>query len=457
MPKALPELRKLARSIARRQATVCVVGLGQIGLITAIMISSSGFKTFGAEINESLVRRLKEGKTEMLEPGIEQALQREVRSGRLVPTTAGDEATRGSNIVVVCVQTPLVEGHPNLSFLRESCATVGKTLTPGKLVSIESSIPPGTIEDIVAPLLRDSSGLRCGLDFWLAHCPERLIPGQALREFARNSRIIGGYDETSREVASKFYERITKGQLILTDSRTAEVVKLAENASRDVEIAFANELAMICERIGVSAQDVIEFANSHPRVKILKPGPGVGGPCLPKDPYLLISSARGGFDSRIMRAARAVNDSMPRHVVELIREGLTEAGTNMQGAKVAILGMAYKGNISDTRESPAKEIVKLLIGEGVRVVTFDPHVKESFGVKRAETLHEALRSMNCAAVLVEHDEFRHLNLKQMASQMTPNPVLIDAIEFVSSKNARKAGFIFRALGDGRNHSATKIK
>ena len=253
-------------------------------------------------------------------------------------------------------------------------------------------------------------------------------------------------------MASRFYGNITKGQLLVTDSRTAEVAKLAENAARDVDIAFANELALICERLGVDISRVISLTNSHPRVKILQPGPGVGGPCLPKDPFLLTFFAEAmGFRPKLVRAAREINDAMPEHVLELVLEGLSAAGKEAASCKIGVLGTTYKADVRDTRESPARFVVRGLIGMRARVVAFDPYVDETFGARRAQTIRAAAEGADCVVILADHEEFRRLRLHALVRAMKSKPVLVDSRRIVDPEAAIEAGFIFKGTGYGLAH------
>jgi len=312
------------------------------------------------------------------------------------------------------------------------------------LVIISSTVPPGTLLGKVKPKLESLSGLSVETEFYLAYAPERIAPGKALKEFVESPRLVGGIGPNSTKIASELFKTVCK-TVIETDAVTAEVAKLAENTFRDVNIAFANQLALICEHYGVDVTEVIKLANTHPRVNIHMPGPGVGGPCLTKDPYLLINKIKP-TDYDIIRTARKINDSMPKHVIELTLQALKNVRKEVKNSKIAILGTAYKGDVDDSRNSPSKQIIYELIRLGAKVVVYDPYCKESFGAKKASSLYEGVKDADCILILTDHTEFKNLHLKEIKALMNEKPVIVDGRRIVNPYEAKGLGFIYYGIG-----------
>ena len=369
-------------NIQNTSKTCVVVGLGYIGLPTAAVIASSGVKVVGVDINEKIVRAVARGKCKSVEPGLAELVGEVVASGQLKAQTG---MPRG-DVFIIAVPTPFEGGYkPDLSFVRAAARSIAPVLAKGNLVVVESTIPVGATEQ-VAGWLRD---MRPDLTFserdasiahkpnvYVAHSPERILPGQMLTELVRNDRVIGGVCEGAAKLARDFYKRFVAGDVVATDARTAELCKLTENAFRDVNIAFANELAQVCEETQVDVWELIQHANRHPRVKILKPGPGVGGHCIAVDPWFLVSAL--SEKTRLMREARWINNERPRQVVRQVLAAVAKA----KPKSVACFGLSYKADVDDMRESPAVEIVASLAKElqlhapDVKLLVTDPHITE---------------------------------------------------------------------------------
>jgi UDP-N-acetyl-D-mannosaminuronic acid dehydrogenase len=379
------------------------------------------------------------------EPGLAALLEKVVRNKTL---TVSAETPESCDVFIVAVQTPLAtERSADLSPLERACSDIGKRLSPGKLVVIECTVAPGTTATKIASLLESISGLRCGQEFWLAHCPERISPGNALQEFSANPRAIGGYDATSCTVALELYKTVIKSGLKTCDCTTAETVKCAENAFRDVNIAFANELAMVCEKLGIDAAEVIGLANDHPRVKVHQPGCGVGGHCLTKDSLLLLEPAeKQGFRSRVIRNSRELNQHMPRHTVELAVSGMRQLSKDIRGAKIAVLGVTYKKDVNDVRNAPSEEIIRILGSLGAHVVVFDPFSKEGFGAEVARTLNDALENADCLILATDHSVFDKLDLRVVRSKMRDHPLIVDGRLFFNPDRVTSLGFSYAGIG-----------
>ncbi len=415
---------------------ICVLGLGYIGLPTASVLAIHGFKVIGVDVNEKVITKVKNGEPHIKEPGLRTMVEAAIGSGNLLPRLEPEEA----DAFIIAVPTPVTNKKTaDMSFVESAASSIAPLLRAGNLVVLESTSPPGTTEELLVPMLA-SSGLKIGEELYVAHCPERVLPGRILKELVENDRIIGGINPKSAEKARELYSAFVEGKIYLTDVTTAEMVKLIENTYRDVNIALANELAIICEKLGISAWEVIELANKHPRVNLHKPGPGVGGHCLPVDPWFIVE--RFPDKARLIRTSREINDQQPKHVFELIKE----VTKGIKEPKVTILGVAYKGNIDDTRESPAVTLVRLLQEAGYKIGVYDPHV-EQFEVQPS-SLEEAFKGSDCAVVLAEHDEFSYFDPQKCGILMRTS-YIIDTKELLDLAKWEKVGFHTRLLGSGR--------
>ncbi|MFC1937650.1 nucleotide sugar dehydrogenase [Chloroflexota bacterium] len=416
---------------------VCVLGLGYIGLPTACLIATQGYQVIGVDTNDKVVARVNRGEVPFKEPELEELLQKSLQSGKLTAKTEPDVA----DVFLIAVPTSLdaKTKTADLGYVRQAANSFAHYLRRGNLVIVESTVSPGTSERVVLPIL-ESSGLKGGKDFYLAHCPERAIPGNTIYEMTNNDRIIGAMDGKSAEMAKKLYGSFVKGQIYGTDLRTAEIIKLMENTHRDINIALANEFAKIAEESAVDIWEAIDLANRHPRVNILKPGPGVGGHCLAIDPWFLTEHSA---KSRIIGVARDINDSMPYHVLDLVKQ-LIE-GT--KDANITVLGVAYKGNVSDTRETPALRFIELAKKQGYKVKLHDPWV-ERFDYELC-SLDEAVRGSNCLVLITDHRQFRQLDPQRIASLMKDRN-LVDTRNFLGHQKWQEAGFKLRVLGNGRD-------
>ena len=435
----------LIRRIEEKSAEIAVVGLGYVGLPTAAVLAGKGFSVLGADINPRVVRAVNSGTSPISEPGLEKLVKRVVAEGRLRAVPSATEAAKESDVVIVVVQTPIdEEKRPALRVLKSALRDVSKALKRGHLIIIESTIPPGTTRDVIAPILEES-GLRAGEDFLLAYSPERAIPTRTLAEIQSNARIVGGINEESTRAAAALYRCITSGEVYEESVEVVEVVKLMENTFRDVNIALANELALLCGAMGVDVIKAIDLANKHPRVNIHFPGAGVGGHCLPKDPYFLINEAKKrGLELKVIEAARERNDSMPHHVLSKIEEALR--GKSIHSAKVAVLGIAYKGNTDDVRLSPAEPVIKSLMERGVNVISHDPHARHDFGGRFSNDLKEVIAGADVLVILTDHDEYRRLSLTEIRPMLKKDAVVIDGRRILAKEEVERAGLRYFGVG-----------
>ena len=331
-----------------------------------------------------------------------------------------------------------------MSFLRKSIEHLAIHMDNDKLIVIESTIPPRTMREFIIPTLEQLTGKKAGVNFLISFCPERITPGNTLYEFGNNPRIIGADDEASYLASLSLFRNLTKGGLHRADTTTAEISKLAENTYRDINIAVANELAIICEHADVDVMDVIRIANTHPRVNIHKPGPGVGGPCLTKDPYLLIT--KNPFQRSIVKIARSINDSMPTHVVEVVVKAIKSnksTGKRMKNLNVAILGVSYKADVSDTRYSPTEGIIIGLRAKGFSNITVhDPYSDRSYGAKYSSDLGSILSQADCVIIATGHSLYSSLR----AHDFKTDCILMDAARILSWKEFTNTEITYLALG-----------
>lgn len=443
-------MEDLEKRIKEKKAVIGIIGLGYVGLPLACLFAEKGYDVIGADIKPETVEQINKGISPISEPGINELLYKVVSNRKMKATTDSGSVARDSDVLFVVVQTPIdKDKNPDLTAFTSAYENISQNLTKGKLIISESTVPPGTMKNVAVPKL-EKSGLKAGADFYLAYSPERAIPTKTLAEIQTNGRIVGGVNEESAKLAALLYTKITSGEVSADSIETAEMVKVVENAFRDVNIAFANEIALLCEKMGINASKVIKLANKHPRVNILEPGPGVGGHCIPKDPYLLIHAAKtAGFDLSLISQARKINEAMPTHVIKMIEQSLKEVNQDMKTAKVAILGIAYKGNTDDSRNSPAEPIVKSLMDSKCNVISHDPYAKHDFGGKFSNDLIEVVKDSDCLVFMADHDVYRKLDLCELKSAIKKPCVLVDTRRLFESRQVMDAGMGYAALGTTR--------
>jgi UDP-N-acetyl-D-mannosaminuronic acid dehydrogenase len=424
---------------------ICVLGLGYIGLPTASTFATQGLKVVGVDINPQVIDTLRNGGLHIHEPGLRTLVQAALVSGNLTIAGAPVEA----DAFIVAVPTPFYENKKaDMSFVISAAEAILPVLRRGNLVVLESTSPPRTTVDLIAPIL-ERSGLKAGADFHLAYTPERVLPGQILRELIENARVIGGIDRASAEAGRELYGLFVRGEIILTDATTAEMVKLMENTYRDINIAAANEFSRLAERFGIDVWEAIQIANLHPRVKILKPGPGVGGHCIGVDPWFLVEAAPDL--AQLIATARQVNDAQPEFVVKLIRRalGVEEITAGLAGKRITLLGLSYKPDVDDLRESPAIEIANRLVEAGAAVSAYEPYKPDAEipAVYVTASLEAALRNAAVLALLVPHSPLLSLEPGQVAA-LTSARVVVDAVNGFSAEAWEAAGFKVFRLGVG---------
>ncbi|MFC1770872.1 UDP-N-acetyl-D-mannosamine dehydrogenase [Candidatus Margulisiibacteriota bacterium] len=384
----------------KRFDKVCVLGLGYIGLPTASLLATKGYDVVGVDISKKVVDTINKGEIHIVEPDLDILVKSAVQSGKLRATLNPEKA----DVFFICVPTPFKENHvPDISYVEKATNSIVDFVKKGNLIILESTSPPKTTEKVAAILKK--SGLNVDKDLYIVHAPERVLPGNILHEAIYNDRIIGGINSESAEVCDEFYKTFVKGPIFLTNAVTAELAKLCENSYRDVNIAFANELSLIADKLEIDVWELINLANKHPRVNILNPGPGVGGHCIAVDPWFIVDSAPE--QAQLIKLARKINDTKPEIVVEKVKQ----VAKKFHKPVIACLGLAYKPDIDDLRESPAIKIVEKLIGlELGEILACEPNVEEVLirDIK-ISSLEEALDQADIVVVLVAHSVFTNID------------------------------------------------
>lgn len=419
---------------------VCILGLGYIGLPTAAMFANNGVQVIGVDINDHIINTINQGGIHIKEAGLAEAVQKAFQSGNLRAALKPEQA----DAFIIAVPTPFyADKKADMRAVTSAAESIVPHLRKDNLVVLESTSPPLTTVNLVQPIL-EKSGLKAGQDFLLAYSPERVLPGQILNELVNNARVIGGINPQSAQAGRDLYAVFVKGEIVLTDATTAEMVKLMENTYRDVNIAIANEFSRLADRFGINIWEAISIANRHPRVKILNPGPGVGGHCISVDPWFLVEAAPDL--TPLILASRKVNDAQPHYVVDLVNRA---AGNNLSGKKIALLGLSYKPDVDDLRESPAIEVACLLEQAGAHVKAFEPYKPEEqfSGFSTVTSLDDALAGADIVVLLVGHKQFRELDARTVA-ELTPARVVVDAVNGWSGKNWDEPGFKFFRIGVG---------
>ncbi|MDO9122494.1 MAG: UDP-N-acetyl-D-mannosamine dehydrogenase [Anaerolineaceae bacterium] len=427
--------------------SICVIGLGYIGLPTASTFASHGVKVTGVDNNLDVVKSLQSGKVHIFEPGLNEVVHDAIQSGNLNIS----QKTVAADAFIIAVPTPFQDGKKaDMHFVDAAAESIVPVLRKGNLVVLESTSPPLTTRERVLPIL-EKSGLKAGQDFLLAYSPERVLPGKIMDELIHNSRVIGGIDQASAEAGRDLYRVFVEGEIFTTDSTTSEMVKLMENTYRDINIAIANEFSRLADRLGVDVWEAISIANKHPRVKILNPGPGVGGHCISVDPWFLVEKAPD--ITPLINTARNVNDQQPNFVISLAKRALGD----LKNKKIAVLGLAFKPDVDDLRESPAVEVAEKLHKAGAEVMACEPY-KPDFkldGITVSASLEETVKLADAVMFLVGHTQFKSISPSEL-QKLTSSKIIIDCVDTLNWQNSEKrqlwldAGFTVYRLGDRKN-------
>jgi len=412
---------------------ICVIGLGYIGLPTASILANNGYDVLGIDINDKVIDKLKNGSPHIEEPELRGIFISAINSGKLRVSKEIEK----SDVFIISVPTPLnKENKADLSYVESASMEISKCIEKGNLVILESTSPPNTTEDLVGGIIQSSRGLKPGIDYFLSFCPERVLPGKIIYELINNSRIIGGINQQSAIKAKEIYSSFVKGDIYLTDLKTAEFVKLAENTYRDVNLAFSNELSLICSDYHINIWDVLKFANMHPRVDILNPGPGVGGHCIPIDPWFILQNIKRR-DTLIERC-RKINREMPiiiaRRIAELIK--------HIPNPRATLFGASYKENVGDTRESPTLPIIEELKNKKIKVSVYDPLV-EDFKYELSN-LEDSLKNSDILVLLAGHNLYNNIDLKYISGLMRTKNIF-DTRNFFDKEKITGFGFKYFSI------------
>jgi len=421
--------------------SICVIGLGYIGLPTASMFASRGIKVTGVDNNPEVVKSLQSGRVHIYEPGLNEVVEKAIKSDNL--KVASQPVP--SDAFLIAVPTPFYDGKKaDMRAVESAAKAIVPVLQKGNLVVLESTSPPLTTRERLLPIL-ESSGLKAGEDFLLAYSPERVLPGRIMEELIGNARVIGGFDRASAEAGRDLYRTFVEGEIILTDATTSEMVKLMENTYRDINIAIANEFSQLADRFGVDVWEAIQIANKHPRVKILNPGPGVGGHCISVDPWFFVEAAPD--ITPLINTARNVNDHQPDFVLSLVKRALGD----LSGKKLAVLGLAFKPDVDDLRESPAVSVAERLSNEKAEVIACEPYKPDFAGKGYAVTssLEQTVKDADAIILLVAHSRFKTLEPEKMKTA-TSARIIVDCVNVLDPQSWQAAGFTLLRLGDRKN-------
>lgn len=435
----------LQNKINQKKSVIGVLGLGQVGLPTALTFCQEGFSVIGHDINSSLLKLLEQGKLSFEEEGLEELLHSALKKDIFHLESNLEITVKNCDIIIICVATPLTSDiRPDLSALENVCKALSELCLEGKLILIESSIPPNTFREIIVPIIGKNHNI--GKTCWAAFVPERFAPGQAINEIRKTPRIIGQLDSESGILAKTLYQNIVDSEIFVTSVEVAEISKLVENTYRDVNVALANEIALICENYGIDVEELRQVCNSHPRVNLLNPGPGVGGPCLPKDPYLLLNPrGKNPIKSNIIIHSRKINDQMPLHVVDLVEKGLEEVNKKLDDSSITVLGVTYKANVSDTRYSPASKIIPSLLQKNAKISVYDPFSEETFGGASVSNIWDSISNSDLILVLTDHLEFSGLTLEKIKEKMN-KPLIVDCRRIFDKSKAEELGINYIGIG-----------
>ena len=445
-------LENVTKSLESKTLRVCVIGIGRIGLPTALSFAKSGLETIGVDINKQLVDDINSGKFPLKdEPGYEDIFYSVIKNQKFSATTNIEDAVPNSDLILLSLPTPMDENNiPDYTALRTVASNLAKILSEHSLVIVESTIEPGFIEDEMVSLISKSGRLNVEQNFFIGVCPENANPGEILHDFTSLPRLVGGINQNITKIIKSIYNYVFGVELVeMPNCKTANAVKLTTNVFRDINIAFVSELSLMFEKLGIDTNKVLEAAKKKYNFQIHYPGAGVGGPCLPINSYQLLNTAkRTGSNLSIIESGRKINEKMPDHVVKLTSEAFKECNKSLENSSILILGVSYKPNVKDIQLTPAEKIIDKLQNLGVTVQIYDPFFAsdEIFGIKVVKNIENIISKVDAAIIVTAHDEFK--TLKPSLFSQTSNSILIDTRGVIDPTEAKQEKLIFRGLGRG---------
>jgi len=445
-------LEDVTKSLESKTLRVCVIGIGRIGLPTALSFAKSGLDTIGVDINEKLVNDINSEIFPLKdEPGYGEIFETVLKNKKFTATTKIEEAVPNSDLILLSLPTPMDENNiPDYSALRNVASKLSDILSPNSLVIVESTIEPGFIEDEMVSIISKSGRLNVEENFFIGVCPENANPGEILHDFTNLPRLVGGINYDITKIIKKIYDFVFSVELVeMPNCKTANAVKLTTNVFRDINIAFVSELSLMFEKLGIDTNKVLEAAKKKYNFQVHYPGSGVGGPCLPINSYQLLNTAkRTGSNLSIIESGRKINEKMPEHVIQLTSDAFQESGKSIDNSKILILGVSYKPNVKDIQLTPAEEIIKKLQNLGSKIYIYDPYYssKEVFGITVEDNIDDIISSVDAAIIVTAHDEFKKIPISLF--KKINKSILIDTRGIIEPKDAKEQKIIFRGLGRG---------
>ena len=445
------DLDEIRLMVKKHGINVCVIGIGRIGLPTAITFANSGLPTIGVDINQELVDMINSGNFPLKdEPGYEQLFEEVIKTKKLIATTKIEDAVPNSDVIVLSLPTPMIDKIPDYSALQSVAEKLGNLIKNGSIIVVESTIEPGFVENELIGIIESSGTLKAKIDFVIGVCPENANPGEIFYDFNNRPRLVGGIDEKTTAIILEVYKHVFPVELVeMPDCKTANAVKLTTNVFRDINVAFINELALMFEKLGIDTMKVLDAAKRKYNFQVHYPGSGVGGPCLPINSYQLLNSAKHvGVKLSIIESARKINENMPDHVVKLTSSAFKESNNSLQNSDILILGVSYKPNVKDVQLSPAEHIVRKFQNLGVNVHIYDPYFlsTEVFGIRVEENIDDILSKIDAVVIVTNHDDFKKIEISSFNKMK--NPILIDTRGIFDPASVKHHKIIFRGLGRG---------
>ena len=445
-------IEDVRKSLDSKTLRVCVIGIGRIGLPTALSFAKSGLQTIGVDINENLVQNINSGKFPLKdEPGYNEIFDDVIKNKKFTATTNIEEVVPNSDLILLSLPTPMDENNiPDYSALRNVATKLSEILSPNSLVIVESTIEPGFIEDEMVSIISKSGRLEIEKNFFIGVCPENANPGEILHDFTNLPRLVGGINHNITKIIKTIYKFVFSVELVeMSDCKTANAVKLTTNVFRDINISFVNELSLMFDKLGIDTIKVLEAAKKKYNFQVHYPGAGVGGPCLPINSYQLLNTGkRTGSKLSIIEAGRKINENMPERVIELTSDAFKECKKSIGNSEILILGVSYKPDVKDIQLSPAEHIIRKLQDLGANIHIYDPYFSSSqvFGITSEDNIEDIISKVDAAIIVTGHDEFKKLQIHTFTKMQ--HPILIDTRGIIDPSIAKQEKLIFRGLGRG---------